>query len=40
SQITVVKSLGSGCDEEAIRLLQNGPKWHPAGSATVSIRFE
>ncbi|GAB4248880.1 MAG: carboxypeptidase-like regulatory domain-containing protein [Saprospiraceae bacterium] len=40
SQITVVKSLGSGCDEEAIRLLQNGPKWEPAGSATVSIRFE
>jgi TonB family protein len=40
SQITVVKSLGSGYDEEAIRLLQNGPKWEPAGSATVSIRFE
>ena len=38
--ITVVKSLGSGCDQEAIRLLQNGPKWQPAGSASVSIKFE
>ena len=40
SDITVVKSLGSGCDEEAIRLLKNGPKWQPPGPASVSIRFE
>ncbi|MBS0000500.1 MAG: TonB family protein [Cyclobacteriaceae bacterium] len=24
------KSLGYGCDEEAIRLIRNGPKWKPA----------
>lgn len=40
TRISVVKSLGSGCDEEAIRLLQNGPKWQPPGPATVTIKFE
>ena len=25
----VVKSLGSGCDEEVIRLIKSGPKWSP-----------
>lgn len=25
----VLKSLGYGCDEEAIRVLQQGPKWQP-----------
>ena len=28
--ITVVESLGYGCDEEAIRLIQSGPEWIPA----------
>lgn len=28
--IEVKKSLGSGCDEEAIRLVQEGPDWEPA----------
>ncbi len=26
----VVKGIGGGCDEEALRLLQNSPKWKPA----------
>lgn len=26
--IQIEKSLGYGCDEEAIRLIQNGPKWN------------
>ncbi|MFC5410410.1 TonB family protein [Larkinella bovis] len=30
SRIMVVKSLGYGCDEEAIRLIQEGPRWQPA----------
>ena len=29
SQIEVLKSLGFGCDEEAIRLVSEGPKWVP-----------
>lgn len=28
--IQIEKSLGYGCDEEAIRLLKNGPKWIPS----------
>lgn len=40
TKISVVKGLGNGCDEEAIRLLKSGPKWEPSGPATVSIRFE
>jgi TonB family protein len=28
-QIRVTRSLGYGCDEEAIRLLMEGPKWQP-----------
>ncbi|HMQ46270.1 MAG TPA: TonB family protein [Saprospiraceae bacterium] len=34
AQITVVQSLGFGCDEEAIRLLQEGPKWQGIGLET------
>lgn len=30
SEIKIIESLGFGCDEEAIRLIKNGPKWHPA----------
>lgn len=30
SQLTVVKSLGYGCDEEAVRLIRESPRWRPA----------
>ncbi|UYZ58962.1 energy transducer TonB [Hymenobacter latericus] len=30
SNIRPVKRLGSGCDEEAIRLIKTAPKWQPA----------
>ncbi len=29
TDLHVVRSLGSGCDEEAIRVLKNSPKWTP-----------
>ena len=29
SEPLVLKSLGYGCDEEAIRLIKEGPKWNP-----------
>ena len=37
-----VSSLGYGCDEEAIRLLKEGPKWNadPGSQATYSIIFK
>lgn len=30
SNIDIKKGLGYGCDEEAIRLINEGPKWNPA----------
>ena len=33
ADLEVVRSLGYGCDEEAIRLLKEGPKWKgPSGT--------
>lgn len=29
TQVEVLKGIGGGCDEEAIRVLQNAPKWNP-----------
>lgn len=29
-KVSVLKGLGYGCDEEAIRIVQNMPRWHPA----------
>jgi TonB family protein len=42
SEFRTVKPLGYGCDEEAIRLLREGPKWKaPAGTyATYGIFFK
>ena len=28
--VTVIKGIGSGCDEEAIRVLKLSPRWEPA----------
>ena len=44
-QFEVVRSLGYGCDEEAQRLLQNGPPWEVSGSAkpitkTYTVKFK
>jgi TonB family protein len=48
SDFKITKSLGFGCDEEAIRLISEGPKWFPAfrfgkkinTTTTVMIKFE
>ena len=29
SDIQVARGIGGGCDEEAIRVLTNSPKWNP-----------
>lgn len=47
SNINVVNGLGYGCDEEAIRVVKNGPDWEPAKEngrvkgtvATLSVPF-
>ncbi|OEK01538.1 hypothetical protein BFP97_08385 [Roseivirga sp. 4D4] len=46
SNFKIIKGLGYGCDEEAIRLVKDGPKWNPRTegvdkrpvSSTVKIR--
>ena len=38
TDIEVKKSLGSGCDEEAIRLIEEGPKWEPASLDGVNVQ--
>lgn len=46
--MTVQKGLGYGCDEEALRLIENGPQWIPGRvdgettqlKATVRVKFE
>lgn len=42
SDFKVIEPLGFGCDEEAIRLLRQGPKWKSdaAAFATYSVAFE
>lgn len=47
TDFTIKKSLGYSCDEEAIRLIKNGPAWQPAfregqpraEKVTVKVRF-
>jgi periplasmic protein TonB len=29
TQLVVIKGIGAGCDEEAIRIIQNSPPWEP-----------
>ena len=29
TEVKVIRGIGAGCDEEAIRVLQNSPKWAP-----------
>lgn len=40
TQIKVIKGLGYGCDEEAIRLLSEGPKWVPGSEDGMPTEME
>ncbi|HOJ37167.1 MAG TPA: energy transducer TonB [Ignavibacteriales bacterium] len=40
SDIKVVKGIGYGCDEEAIRVIKLMPKWIPAKIDGKPIRFK
>ncbi|ADR22294.1 hypothetical protein MATR_00640 [Marivirga tractuosa] len=37
TEIEVLKGLGNGCDEEAIRLIKEGPRWEPAKKGDTSV---
>lgn len=41
SKINIEKSLGFGCDEEAVRVVENMPKWKPAKrkGQTVAVKL-
>jgi len=38
TDIQVVKGIGAGCDEEAVRVLQNSPKWKPGKQRGKAVR--
>ena len=38
SDVKVMRGLGSGCDEEAIRVIQSMPKWKPGKQRGKEVR--
>ncbi len=38
TQVKILKGIGSGCDEEAIRVLENSPKWSPGKQRGTPVR--
>ncbi len=38
SDIKVIRGIGGGCDEEAIRVLELSPNWHPGKQRTVAVK--
>lgn len=38
TEFTIVKGIGSGCDEELIRLIKEGPKWIPTKRDNAPLR--
>jgi protein TonB len=38
SQIKVLKGIGAGCDEEALRVIENSPRWNPGKQRGRAVR--
>ncbi|MEM9895559.1 MAG: energy transducer TonB [Bacteroidota bacterium] len=38
TDVQVVKGIGAGCDEEALRVIKNGPKWKPGKQRGKAVR--
>lgn len=38
TDVQAVKGIGAGCDEEAVRVLQNAPKWNPGKQRGRAVR--
>ncbi|MBB6498261.1 energy transducer TonB [Pedobacter cryoconitis] len=38
SSVTLIKGIGAGCDEEAIRVLKKSPRWKPGQQNQQSVR--
>jgi protein TonB len=40
TNVKVVKGIGSGCDEEVVKLLENSPRWSPGVQKGQKVRVE
>ena len=40
TDVRVLRGIGGGCDEEAIRVVQNMPKWTPGKQRGKSVRVQ
>jgi protein TonB len=38
SNVTIIKGIGAGCDEEALRVIKKSPKWKPGQQQNKSVR--
>lgn len=38
TEVEVVKGIGSGCDEEAVSIVQAAPKWNPANQKGIAVK--
>lgn len=38
SEIKVIKGIGGGCDEEALRVIQGSPNWNPGKQRGVPVK--
>ena len=38
TDVQVVKGIGGGCDEEAVKVLENSPKWIPGKQRGNNVR--
>jgi protein TonB len=40
SEIALLRGIGSGCDEEAVRIVKAMPKWNPGMQRGVAVRVQ
>jgi protein TonB len=40
TDIQVVKGIGAGCDEEAVRVIKNAPRWEPGKQRGRPVRVK
>jgi len=40
SNVKILRGIGGGCDEEAIRVIQNMPKWIPGKQRNIPVRVQ
>jgi len=40
SHVKLLRGIGGGCDEEAIRVIKNMPKWNPGEQRTLPVRVQ